>query len=280
MKSVLSLMKVLILESLRNPWDLILIFFLPVLLFLLVSNIVSSVPTVFFKANFELPSWMPISDKPDVILMLKDNVLHVKILTDDPVKKSYAKGYVTKLVHILEGVKPAFKTVTVDVGTYTEKAYLLTGFIGMILLASGMITAVRIVGYYREVNLLKLVSSLPLPKNVFLLFPVPGLVTSFVATLFVLVLGRFNGYELKVSFQFITAMVAGLLISFFLGILFVVFIKSSRGAMGFANLFYVIAPFISGMYFPVTFLPKPLQVVSSYLPSTWIVHILRKSLGM
>ena len=280
MRRLNELIKILIIDFVRSPFDFMLTFLLPVMIYAILSTSTAGMYEPSFQANFKLPSWVRTSKNPDAVLTLKGNKLLVKIKSSDPSKIAIIKGKVWKIKSFLEESKPVFRIELINVSWYSEHLYSFSGLLALIVMAAGMTAAVRYFSLYREKGLLKLIGSLPLNKIHIFVFPISSLIVSIIGAFALLLME----YVFRRTFHITPLLAAGILISFLiayaLGLLIAIFIKSSKAAMGFASMFYIISPFLSGMYFPVKFLHPSLRAVSPFLPSTWIAKIIRWSLGI
>ncbi len=267
------------LDNLRNPFDMLMVFFIPIMIFFLLVFSVSTTPKPTFKANFSLPEGFRTSDKPDAALEYRDNVLTVKILTSDPRKISMIKGKIWKLKAYLERVKPFFKVKYVKLGKINEQTYTLAGVLTMSILAGGLVGAVRTVSIYREKGLLKLLSSLPAKNSIFYL-PIVPISMALLGAGVVMVLALCFKIPMILSSLFPLYVIACSTISTLLGLLVALPIKSANAANGIASMLFTILPFFSGVYFPLDFLPKSLRLLAPFLPTTWMGNIMKKALGI
>ncbi len=267
------------LDNLRNPFDIMMVFFIPIMMFFILVFSVSTTPQPTFKANFPLPEDFRTSDNPDAVLVYKDGVLTVDILTSDPEEVSVIKGKIWKLKAYLERVKPLFKVEYIKLGKINEQTYALAGVLTLSVLAGGLIGAVRSISIYRERGVLKLLGSLPL-RYPALYLPIVPISMSILGSGVVMTLALYLEIPMVISPLFLVYMILSSVISTLLGFAIAVPIKSSNAANGIASMFFTILPFFSGIYFPLDFLPKPLRTIAPFLPTTWIGDIMKRAVGI
>ncbi len=279
MKEAAELVLATFLDNLRNPFDLLMVFFIPIMMFFLLTFSVSTTPQPTFKANFPLPEGFRESEKPDAVLKYEDGVLVVEILTSDPSKVDMIKSKVWKLRSWLEKTKPFFKVEYFKLGKINEQTYTLAGVLTMSILAGGLVGAVRTISVYREKGLLKLFGSLPVKGPLFYLPTVP-VVMALLGSGVVMALALQLRIPMQLSPLFPAYAVLCSAISTLIGLGIAFSVKSANAANGIASMFFTILPFFSGIYFPLDFLPKPLRALAPFLPTTWIGDIMKKALGI
>ena len=279
MKGISEIVWASFLDNLRNPAEIIMVFFIPITMFFLLTLSVSTTPKPTFKANFPLPEGFKASNRPDAILRYHDDILDVEILTSDPEKISIIKGKVWKIRAYLEKVKPFFKTEYIKLGKINEQTYTLAGVLVMSILAGGLIGAVRSISIYRERKILKLLYSMPAKNPIFYLPIIPVLV-SILGSGVVMILAIYLKIPMIISPMFLLYVIVSSTISTLLGLLVSISVKSSRAANGIASALFTILPFFSGVYFPLDFLPKQLRIIAPFIPTTWMGYIMKKAIGI
>ena len=267
------------LDNLRNPADIIMVFFIPITMFFLLTLSVNTTPQPTFKANFPLPEGFETSDRPDAVLKYQNDSLVVEILTSNPEKISIIRGKVWKIKAYLEKIKPFFKVEYIKLGKVNEQTYTLAGVLAMSILAGGLIGAVRSISIYREKGILKLLYSMP-AKNPIIYLPVVPVLISILGSGVVMTLALYFDIPMVISPMFPLYVITSSIISTLLGITIALFVKSSNAANGIASMFFTILPFFSGIYFPLDFLPKPLRALAPFIPTTWIGSIMKKAVGI
>jgi ABC-2 type transport system permease protein len=79
-------------------------------------------------------------------------------------------------------------------------------------------------------------------------------------------------------FMYLFVVFASIMVSLGLGIFLSLIFKKSASTI--AQILYTIFMFFSGVYFPITFLPKPLQIVSYFTPPRYMHMLFQKVYGI
>lgn len=290
MRDFLEISKASVLSSLRNGgevfWELI----FP-LIVLVVFNFVSFESPILrvYTSGLDLPDdgyeVVKSPELADVEVKLVGEKLIVVIRTPDEIKRAMVESLVWKIKSHLER-KDIERSVVVKseiLGReYNVKGYILGGILVMMILSSGMFTTVRVLSLYEHGGLLKLFRTTPVRRPVlYAALSVSGPIVAVIGTAAALAFSKLSGisYEIRIP-TFAFAFVFGISVSMALGALISIVFKSPRGAQGFASLLYTLMPFLSGVYFPVEFLPKSIRWVAFLMPTKYMVDLVRAGLGM
>ncbi len=289
MDEFFSIFKTGFLESLRNRaeifWELI---FPIILLIVFTSMSFETPPLRVYAENLKVPKgYSIVSDvkEADVVLKLSGDTIFVKILTKNRLKAFQVHSLVWKVKSEIErgDLRSGIVVDMRDVGRlrgFDYKFYVFTGVLTMIIFSVGLFVPVKVLSYYRERQILKLMKTTPVNGSVLIVaFIFSGISISIVGILIAMGLARLMGidYSMKV-FSFLRAFLSSLTLSTGIGIILGLSFKSFRGAQGMASLLYTFMPFFSGVYFPVEFLPKYLRMVSNFVPMKYAVEMIRNSL--
>ncbi|AEH50450.1 ABC transporter permease [Pseudothermotoga thermarum] len=164
----------------------------------------------------------------------------------------------------------------------SEFDYMLTGVLSLSMLSNGMFSMITVFGRYRKTGVLRRVFLTGVKKS-FLVLEVATvrMILSFISLIFTLIIARvlfksslnFNWFLLIPSVVFITlGMMA-------VGLLLVALLKNPNAASNAASLLNTVMVFFAGVYFPITFLPRPLRYVSYFLPVKYAAEVVRFTAG-
>ena len=224
----------------------------------------------------------------EIAVVKKDKIIFIRNTTDEYYQSlldSWEISLKNKVERLVNGLNPVIvveKKVIESSRDLTSFDYTLTGVIAISLLSIGLFGTVDVFSHYRERGFLKRLKAAPVGNFSFVF----GLISArmfygIISTTIIMVLGilLFNAkYQLNVSL-FLLSVVSSVLSFIALGALISLLFKKSDVAIEVSVILFTIMMFLSGVYFPVSFLPNYLQIVSYFLPVRYGVEIIRYSLG-
>lgn len=268
----------LFLETIRDYMSIILTLIVPIMLLVLVNYNITAIPTVTFSANFDLPDFVKTSENPDAVLTLRDNILKVEIKTKDPTKISIIKATVWKITSKLKEVRPFYNVKYIKISSLDEKSHTLAGMLALSVLSSGMVTITRTLARYMDKKITKFINITPIKIQFYLSMIVNSTFITLASSFVLLTLARVLNIKYTLTLSGLLMILFSGFISALMGFAIPIIVRSRTGSVAIATLVYTILPPLSGMYFPIEFLPKYLQSFSYCLPSTWIFLLVKSAL--
>jgi len=165
----------------------------------------------------------------------------------------------------------------------TEIDYLVTGVMALSILSGGMFSVLGIFGRYKRQQVIKRFMGTPVrPWEFVVSAGVTKILLNFLAVLIVLQLARVVfGVNMVFSIPVFILLVLSTSIGMMgLGVILLLVFRKTETAYTAASLLYTFMTFFSGVYFPVAFLPDQIQWLSSILPVTYTVDLLRYGAGI
>lgn len=160
--------------------------------------------------------------------------------------------------------------------------YLLGSFIALSILYSGMFGVITLFSRYRELGILKRFKVSPVGKLPLVLgFSFSRFLLVFLASFILIGIGTimFHGKYSINPLLFAVTVISSTLGMMAFGIILSLFFKSATAANNFASIVSIIMCFFSGIYFPITFLPPKLRILSFFMPPRYVADTVRYSLG-
>lgn len=158
---------------------------------------------------------------------------------------------------------------------------VVPGLIGLTLLFSSTSMAAIVITFEKRIGALERLFLAPLNFRTILFgktlgSAVFGLIITFCITIFLIPI---MGLSVKHLFSFVLIIILSDLAFSLLGILISVGVKEVFEAMTMSNFFRFPMIFLCGVFFPITYLPFPLPVLSFLLPLTYTVDGMRACLS-
>lgn len=224
----------------------------------------------------------------EVAVVEKDRIVFIRNTTDEYYQSlldSWEISLKNKVTRLLNGLNPVIAVKKETLKTTRELTsfdYTLTGVIAVSLLSIGLFGTVDVFSRYRERGFLKRLKATPVGNFSFVF----GLISArmfygILSTTLIMLLGVLifrASYELNVVL-FLISVVSSVLSFIALGALISILFKKSDVATDAAVILFTIMMFLAGVYFPVSFLPDYLRVISYFLPVKYGVELIRYSLG-
>lgn len=166
----------------------------------------------------------------------------------------------------------------------SDLEYIMIGVIAVSLLSVGLNAGVSIFSKYVRYGLFKrfMVTKV---KPAHLLFSSVGaqLITGIISSFIILILSRLVfGVNLFVKLHdiplYIAVVFASVMINLSIGVLLSLFFK--KAAESISSLIYTIFIFFSGVYFPITIIPKSLRIISYFTPPRYVHMMFQKLYGV
>ena len=224
----------------------------------------------------------------EVAVVERDRIVFIRNTTDEYYQSlldSWEMSLKTKVERLFNRLNPVIVVKKKPLETtrqLTAFDYTLTGVIAISLLSIGLFGTVDVFSHYRERGFLKRLRATPVGNFSFVF----GLVSARMAygilsTTIIMVLGvlLFKAkYELNVLL-FLLSVVSSVLCFIAFGALVSILFKKSEVATQVSVILFTIMMFLSGVYFPISFLPDYLRTVALFLPVKYGVEVIRYSLG-
>jgi len=276
---------------------------LPVVLLLLFGSVFGkqeSQITVAFYSDRQLTdlnsSWNRLESIPtveemkemdsDIVIIANDGKIDVYLLSsfssvDSEVtmfRLKYASAQNEKpIVNIVEN-KITFKRQLSDL------EYIMIGVIAISLFSVGMNAGVTLFSEYVQYGLFRRFM-LTNVNRLYLLLSATGaqIITGIISSGLVIAISwlifKVNLFiSPQFIFMYLFVVFASIMVSLGLGVVLSLIFKKSASTI--AQILYTIFMFFSGVYFPITFLPKPLQFVSYFTPPRYMHVLFQKVYGI
>ncbi len=177
------------------------------------------------------------------------------------------------------------KTHTVKIGKIkgTSLGYLVPGIISLSILSLGMFSIIEVFSRYRKLGILKRLSVTPMNPFSFMLGVILGrLLIGLITAYFIYFLSEaiFNiKFETDLILFSVNILIAGISMSG-LGAIIVLLFKETTTAANVASILFTIMIFFSGVYFPLTIIPKHIRIFSYIFPLTYVAQNMRYVMGV
>jgi len=165
----------------------------------------------------------------------------------------------------------------------TDADYTMSGVIAISLLSAGMFSVISVFGRYRKRGVLDRFKITPLRPFTFVLgSTLTRFLVSLVSIVLILVVSRLL---FRTTFQidwlpFLVSILSSTLGMMALGLFLTLLFRNPETADAAASILMVIVVFFAGIYFPLSFLPDYLRVISIFLPVKYVAELIRHSLGI
>jgi ABC-2 type transport system permease protein len=173
----------------------------------------------------------------------------------------------------------------VAAGVYAASGidYIISGVVAISILSAGMFAVITVFGRYRKTGVLRRIKVTPVNPTVFILGSTA--VRFLMGFLAVFILVFFARVMFGVGFHmnwgiFVLSIIVSILGMMALGMLLVLVFREPESASNAASILMMLMMFLSGVYFPVIFLPNWMQVLASFLPVTYVAKLIRFSAGI
>ncbi len=165
----------------------------------------------------------------------------------------------------------------------TDADYTMSGVVALSLLSAGMFSVISVFGRYRKRGVLDRFKITPLKPMTFILgSTLTRFLVSLVSILLIMIVSRLL---FRTTFQtdwllFLISIISSTLGMMALGLLLTLIFRNPETAETAASILMVIMVFLAGIYFPLSFLPDYLRIVSAFLPVKYVAELIRHSLGI
>lgn len=187
--------------------------------------------------------------------------------------------------HVERGMQNRARIFTVDAKPVQAESlrdvnYLLPGILSMALMQLGLFGSVRLV-YLRQKRILKSLEATPLPRTHIVFSEIViRLLMAAVQTTLIILIGHFV-FDVKIVgswWQVLGAVFFGAAVFVSIGYMLVTFAKTEESGHGIIQVVQFPMMFLSGIFFPLEFLPAFLKPVVRAIPLTYLGDILRSVL--
>lgn len=165
-----------------------------------------------------------------------------------------------------------------DAARYLLASYSAFGIIGPGLFGFGVSLAIE-----RDGGLLTLKRALPMPPGAYLLGKmVMAMIAASIVTLLLLLIGVLLAHVILSSGQMLALLLTGMfgVLPFCALGMFVGTLLKGQGAPGLLNLVYLPMAFLSGLWLPLSMLPRTLQQIAPIWPSYHLNQLTQTAVGM
>jgi ABC-2 type transport system permease protein len=165
----------------------------------------------------------------------------------------------------------------------TDADYTMSGVVAISLLSAGMFSVISLFGRYRKRGVLDRFKITPLKPMTFILgSTLTRFLVSLVSILLIMIVSRLL---FRTTFQtdwllFLISIISSTLGMMALGLFLTLIFRNPETAETAASILMVIMVFLAGIYFPLSFLPDYLRIVSAFLPVKYVAELMRHSLGI
>ncbi len=216
----------------------------------------------------------------------KDTTTELTIITDPGAAQTSAAleavvgNFLTAANYQVSKTKPVFSFKTDTVGSGNSFGYfdfVLIGIIGMAMMNSAVQGLAISISRYREDQILKRITTTPLPGWQFILAEVISqLLENAVQIAIIVFVGVkfFHAHVANLPALFSVALVAALLFQL-LGFFIAAVTKNSDAAEGMATAIATPMMFLSGVFFPIDSLPTWFHSIVQFLPLSPLLRIMR-----
>lgn len=201
-------------------------------------------------------------------------------MQSNAIVESFLNQYLTAASFQIQQAKPLFniaeqKTTSVNFGYFD---FVLVGLIGMALMNSSIQGVAIAMSQYREDQILKRITTTPLPAWKFIVTQVASrLVLNVVQVGLILAVGiyAFSGH-INGNYGLILGLsLVGAVLFQLIGFTIASVAKSTQGAEGMATAIAIPMMFLAGVFFPIDQLPKWLFDIVQYLPLAPLLRMIR-----
>ncbi|MFA6082199.1 MAG: ABC transporter permease [Patescibacteria group bacterium] len=192
----------------------------------------------------------------------------------------FLNQFLTTLNFQSQGIKPIYgiDQQNTSTNTFNYFDFVLVGLIGMALMNSSVQGVAISMAQYRDDQILKRVTTTPLPSWKFIIAQVLSrLIVNVIQVGLILGIGvyAFNGHIYgNLGMIFALAMLGGILFQL-LGFTVASLTKTTQAAEGMATAVTIPMMFLAGVFFPIDSLPKWLNSIVQYLPLAPLLRMIR-----
>ena len=165
----------------------------------------------------------------------------------------------------------------------TDADYTMSGVVAISLLSAGMFSVISVFGRYRKRGVLDRFKITPLKPLTFIFgSTLTRFLVSLVSILLIMIVSRLL---FRTTFQtdwllFLISIISSTLGMMALGLFLTLIFRNPETAETAASILMVLMVFLAGIYFPLSFLPDYLRIVSAFLPVKYVAELMRHSLGI
>lgn len=165
----------------------------------------------------------------------------------------------------------------------TDADYTMSGVVAISLLSAGMFSVISVFGRYRKRGVLDRFKITPLKPLTFIFgSTLTRFLVSIVSILLIMIVSRLL---FRTTFQtdwllFLISIISSTLGMMALGLFLTLIFRNPETAETAASILMVLMVFLAGIYFPLSFLPDYLRIVSAFLPVKYVAELMRHSLGI
>lgn len=191
---------------------------------------------------------------------------------------------ISKTVNNVEDVF-AVKKIRETAGTVIASNfdYLMTGIISISILSAGMFSMITLFGRYQDNGVLRKMSVAPIKPLIFILgSTLTRFIISFMSVMLVILVSNLM-FDINFTFDwpaFILVVITSTLAMMALGMFLLIVFKKPQTAETAGSILMTLMMFLSGIYVPIQFLPKSMQVVALIFPVKYVADLVRSSAGL
>ncbi|MCF8008232.1 MAG: ABC transporter permease [Halanaerobiales bacterium] len=170
------------------------------------------------------------------------------------------------------------KTSTVSTDTLSDFDYILPGILAMAIMQLGLFGSFNFLNL-REKGIIRGLGVTPLPRQIILSSEITmRIVISIIQTVLIIFLGRwfFNVHIVSSLLVVFGVVVIGAFTFISLGYMLITFADSMESGRGIVQIVQFPMLFLSGIFFPIDFMPKYIRPIVKVLPLTYLGNALRE----
>ena len=182
----------------------------------------------------------------------------------------------------IAGVPPvlAVQTQTIQSENISQAAYFVPSILAMALMQLGIFASIPLVSQ-REKGILKRIGSTPLPRGTFVASNViMRLIIAAVQTVLIVSIGAWLfGVTIVGNIAIAVGLIAlGALTFLAIGYIIATWARTEESANAMTSVVQFPLMFLSGIFFPISFMPNWLQPVAAFMPLTYLADGLRQTM--
>ncbi len=253
---------------------------------------IPSVQKVKFKSFKDIPTLKNavIDEKIDFAVTLDGTSLHVYLNPSQSDSNEYYISIAKNIANALNvkyGTLPIVsvkrKEVSLSSRVLSYIDTLIPGILALSIFSAGLFSMTSSLAHLRDKKVMKKMWTTPIHKwHFYGAFIVEKVVETYISivVLFALAMIIFEPHYAIKPFEFSIFVLASTFGMMGLGMIVLLFSPNSKTASEISSVFYTIAMFFSGVYFPISIMPKSMQHIAYSLPLVYMVQCMEYTFGL
>ncbi len=231
-----------------------------------------------------------VNEKVDFGLSLIGTSLKVYLDPSQTDSNEYYSSIARNMANALNasyGTRPLISVKKKEVSISTQKlSYLDTlipGILALSIFSAGLFSMTSSLAHLRDKKVIKKMWTAPIHRwHFYGAFIAEKVVETYISiiVLFSLALITFKPHYALKPFEFSVFVISSTFGMMGLGMIVLLFSPNSKTASEISSVFYTIAMFFSGVYFPISIMPKSMQHIAYSLPLIYMVHAMEYAFGL